>query len=139
VTPTQRPARPSFTSQAAQDVHDIARTDRALATMALHLAIELHNGEREHKPLDDRVKTGDLGDCYKAPFGHDADRPSHRLVYRLLQDQLQVVEVIAVGPREQDVAYLMAGLRLGRITDPYRKSMTERIVHRVLARFRGDV
>lgn len=138
MTRPQRPARPSFTRQAAQDVHDIARTDRALATMALHVAIELHNDERQHMPLDNRVKTGDLGDCYKAPFGHDATRPTHRLVYRLVEGDIEVVEVLAVGPREQDVAYLMAGLRLGRITDPYRKSVAERIVHRVLSRFRGD-
>ncbi len=87
-------------------------------------------GRRTAEPLLSGSATG--------AFGHDADRPTHRLVHRLVEGEMQVVEVLAVGPREQDVAYLMAGLRLGRITDPYRKLVAERIVHRVLSRFRGD-
>ncbi|MGI9015987.1 MAG: hypothetical protein ACR2HR_02595 [Euzebya sp.] len=129
-----RPSRPRFTTQAAADVHAIAQVDRDLANMALHLAIDLHEGRRDHTPLNDRVKTGDLSDCYKATFGHDTRRPSHRLVYRLVDGDMEVVEVVAAGPREDDVAYLMAGLRLGRINDPYRRSLAQRIIHRALGR-----
>ncbi len=102
--------------------------------MALRLAVRIHDGHVDGVPLNDRTKTGDLRDCYKAPFGHDPLNPTHRLVYRRVGAALEVVEVIAVGPRQDDAAYLMAGLRMDRITDP-RRSLAERIVHRVLTRF----
>ena len=132
---TGRPSRPQFTRAAAADVHRIAATDRALAEMALRLAVRIHDGHAGGIALSDRTKTGDLSDCYKAPFGHDHLNPTHRLVYRWAGGTLEVVEVIAVGPRQDDAAYLMAGLRLDRITDPARRSLAQRIVHRVLTRF----
>lgn len=106
--------------------------------MALRLAVQIHDGHGDGIPLSDRTKTGDLSDCYKAPFGHDPRNPTHRLVYRRVGDAVEVVEVIAVGPRQDDAAYLMAGLRMERITDPARRSLAERIVHRVLTRFTGS-
>lgn len=129
--PTRSP-RPQFTKAAAADVHRIAEVDRGLAEQALRLAIDIHDGRATGAPLNERGKTGDLSDCFKAPFGHEVDRPSHHLVYRLVGDGVEVVEVVAVGPREQDVAYLLAGLRLGRIADEKRRSLAERIVFRAL-------
>lgn len=130
-----RPARPQFTKAAAADIHRIAEADRALAEMALRLAVRIHDGHVDGVPLSDRTKTGDLRDCFKAPFGHDPLNPTHRLVYRRVGGAMEVVEVIAVGPRRDDAAYLMAGLRMDRIADPVRRSLAERVVHRVLTRF----
>lgn len=132
---SERPPRPQFTKAAAADVHRIAAADRALAEMALRLAVRIHDGRANGVPLSDRTKTGDLRDCFKVPFGHDPLNPTHRLVYRLVAEGLEVVEVIAVGPRQDDAAYLMAGLRMDRISDPARRSLAERIIHRVLTRF----
>ena len=103
--------------------------------MALRLAVRIHDGQADGVPLSHRTETGDLSDCYKAPFGHDPLNPTHRLVYRRVGGGSEVVEVIAVGPRQEDAAHLMAGLGMDRITDPARRSLVQRIVHRVLTRF----
>ncbi len=130
-----RPSRPQFTKAAAADVHRIAAADRDLAEMALRLAVSIREGKADGVPLTERTKTGDLSDWFKAPFGHDPTNPSHRLVYRFVDQVPEIVEVVAVGPRQDDAAYLMAGLRMERIEDPIQRSLAERIVHRVLNRF----
>lgn len=71
--------------------------------------------------LEHRGGTGDLSDCRTVKFGPDevADDgaqlgPALRLVYRLLPSNhdRQMVEVIAVAPRRDLVAYYLASLRL---------------------------
>lgn len=42
-----------------------------------------------------------------------------------------VAEVVAVTDRAQDLPCLLAGLRLGRIEDPVRRSYAGRRVHRI--------
>lgn len=66
--------------------------------------------------IDDR--TGDLSDRRKIKFGPDHGRgPIYRLVYRLLPDNYEPakVEIVAIGRKEDLVAYVLAATRLDRI------------------------
>jgi hypothetical protein len=65
--------------------------------------------------MHDDAKTGD---------------PTHCLTYcgKIL---VEVCEVITVEARTEDLAYLLAGVRLGRINDPVRRSDISRRVNRI--------
>lgn len=124
-----------FTGAARQDVRELARTDVALARAALRLAKGIASGEVQGVPLRRFGKTGDLGDCRKAYFGRQADDDTHRLVFRVRRDgTVEIVEVLVVAEREGDVAYLLAGLRLGRLDDPVRRADAERSIARTRRR-----
>ncbi len=64
---------------------------------------------------------GDLSDCRKVYFDEpDYDgAPRYRLVYRLLPNEVQAVEVeaVATGRRAAMAAYVEAARRLGRFVD----------------------
>lgn len=91
---------------------------------------QLVAGEESPQPLHDHAKTGDLGDCGKIVVAVD-DEPEYRIVVRDLGGHFQVSEVVAVEARESDLPYLLAGLRLGRITDPMRGSDVQRRIRRI--------
>lgn len=59
------------------------------------------------------------------------DEPEYRIVVRDLGGHFQVSEVVAIEDREQDLPYLLAGLRLGRITDQIRRSDFQRRIQRI--------
>jgi hypothetical protein len=67
-------------------------------------------------PLENMAVTADLTDCRKLYFGL-GDPPSHRIVYRELEDSgdVEILEVVAVETREELYAYLLAANRLGRL------------------------
>lgn len=109
-----------------------------IARQALRTIIEVDAGRRTLKPLGSMAKTGDLTDCGRTYFGVDADADTHRIVFRRIAGRLEVVEVlevVAVEERADDVVYLAAGLRLGRLeADPVRRSDAARKVHRARKR-----
>lgn len=124
-----------LTAAARQDLHDLKQHDIGLVRAALRLAKRIERAEIDGVPLRDFGKTGDLGDCRKAYFGADAGADTHRMVFRLLRgDAIEIVEIVSVGEREGDVAYLQAALRLGRIDDPVRRSDAQRRVSRARQR-----
>ena len=62
------------------------------------------------------------------------DEPELRVVVRDVGDDgFEVVEVVAIAERADDLAYLVTALMLERITDPVRKSDTTRRLARILA------
>jgi hypothetical protein len=81
--------------------------------------------------LHDYVKTGDPTDRGKIVVAVEGE-PEHRIVVRDLGgDAFEVSEVIAVEDRTGDLPYLLAGLRLGRLDDPVRRSEAQRRVARI--------
>ncbi len=50
---------------------------------------------------------------------------------RRIDGSFRVTEIIAVEDRTGDLPYLLAGLRMERITDPIRRSDTQRRVSRI--------
>jgi hypothetical protein len=84
-------------------------------------------------PLQDFAKTGDLSDCGKIIVEVE-DGPEYRIVVRDSGGRYDVVDVFVVEARADDLAYLLAGLRLGRILDPIRRSDTQRRVARIRQR-----
>ncbi len=60
------------------------------------------------------AKTGDLSDCRKLYFGL-GNPPSHRIVYRVLDETIEIIEIVAVEARADMYVYLLAALRLGRL------------------------
>ena len=94
-----------------------ALPDIATRQMAVNMLLHVRNGDAQGIPLDNRVSTGDLGDCYKLYFDPDgSDKPRFRLVYRFTPNEVQAVaiEAVAVGRRQGLDAYLRAAARLGR-------------------------
>lgn len=119
-------ARVRFTAAALDDLRRIAERDRALVVAALKLAARVDRGETQPTPLRQFSKTGNLSDCAKAVFGLPGSEDSHRMVFQHDGRDWRVLAVIVVEERTDDIPYLLAGLRLGRITDPVARGKVQR-------------
>lgn len=94
-----------------------ALPDLATRKMALDMLVLVRDGKTRGRPLDDRVSTGDLSDCYKLYFDPDGSgKPRFRLVYRYTPTEVAAVavEAVAVGRRAQLDAYRRAIANLDR-------------------------
>jgi mRNA interferase RelE/StbE len=94
-----------------------ALPDLATRKMALDMLVLVRDGKTHGRPLDDRVSTGDLSDCYKLYFDPDGSgKPRFRLVYRYTPTEVAAVavEAVAVGRRADLDAYRRALTNLGR-------------------------
>ena len=109
------------------EIHD--RSIDALREVFRRLR-QLDRGEITPIPLQDFAKTGDLSDCSKIVV-ETADGPEYRIVVRESGGIYDVVDVVVVEARTEDLAYLLAGIRLGRIHDPIRKSDAQRRIDRI--------
>jgi hypothetical protein len=97
----------------------------------LRLLKQLDAGELLPRRLQDYAKTGDLTDCGKIVVEVEGE-PEHRIVVRDVgRGNFEVCEVITVEARNEDLAYVLAGVRLGRINDPVRRSDISRRVNRI--------
>jgi mRNA interferase RelE/StbE len=77
----------------------------------------VRDGKTRGRPLDDRVSTRDLRDCYKLYFDPDGSgKPRFRLVYRYTPTEVAAVavEAVAAGRRAELDAYRRAITNLGR-------------------------
>jgi hypothetical protein len=121
-----------FTDDAIDDLRGIR--DRALPvlTEVFRALKRLDEGSLRPVPLNDYGKTGDLSDCGKIVVETDG-YPEYRIVVRAIGTTFEISEVVTVEERANDLAYLLTGVRLGRIADPLRRSDTERRI----ARLRG--
>jgi len=119
-----------FTDDALADMRSIK--DRALPVLTeIFRALKrLDEGTLRPVPLKHYGKTGDLSDCGKIVVETDG-HPEYRIVVRDLGNTFEITEVVTVEERTQDLAYLLTGVRLGRITDPIRRSDTERRIARI--------
>jgi hypothetical protein len=125
--------RVRLTSEALEDLDAILdRSIGALRAVFPQLR-RLDRGEIVPTPLQDYAKTGDPADCGKIVVGVD-EGPEYRIVVRSSNGHHDVVEVVVVEARTDDLAYLLAGWRLGRITDPIRRSDTQSRVARIRQR-----
>lgn len=121
----------TFLEDAVEDLRRISMRSPDVVREALRLLKQLDSGELMPRRLHDYAKTGDLSDCGKIVV-EVAGEPEHRIVVRALsRRQFEVCEVISVEARAADLAYLLAGLRLGRIEDPIRRSDIGRRVDRI--------
>lgn len=126
----RRPRRVEFLDAAVEDLRTIAERSPAVVREALRILQRLERGEIEPIALHDYAKTGDLEDCGKLVVIVEGE-PEYRIVVRRVGESFEVCEVIAVEAREGDLAYLLAGLRLARLTDPVRRSDAQRRVDRI--------
>lgn len=81
------------------------------------MLVLVRDGKTRGQPLDARVSTDDLSDCYKLYFDPDrSGKPRFRLVYRYTSTEIAAValEAVAVGRRAQLDAYRRALANLGR-------------------------
>lgn len=128
---TLRFARVTFRDDAMEDLRRLAERSRATLLEVFRLLKALDAGALASVPLHDYVKTGDLTDCGKIVVAIEGE-PQHRIVVRDLgEGGFEVSEVIAVEDRTGDLPYLLAGLRLGRLEDPVRRSDAQRRVARI--------
>ena len=120
-----------FLDEAVEDLRRIATRSPETAKEVLRLLKQLDSGELVPRRLQDYAKTGDLSDCGKILVEVDG-QPEHRIVVRDVgRGNFEVCEVITVDVRTEDLAYLLAGVRLGRINDPVRRSDIGRRVDRI--------
>ena len=128
-----RPApfeRVTFLDEAIEDLKSVAARSQAVLTEVFRLLKNLDAGTLTPQPLHDFAKTGDLSDCGKIVVALP-DEPEYRIVVKGEGGTFTISEVIAVEDRTQDLPYLLAGLRLGRIQDPVRRSDAGRRVYRI--------
>lgn len=119
-----------FHEGALEDLRHLAERSRPVLIEVFRLLKRLDAGTLRPEPLHDYAKTGDLSDCGKIVVALEGE-PEHRIVVRDLGGHLVVSEVIAVDDRSGDLPYLLAGLRLGRLDDPVRRSDAERRIARL--------
>jgi hypothetical protein len=119
-----------FLAAAADDVRALAQRSRPVLEEVFRLLILLDRGSISATPLQDFAKTGDTRDCGKLVVAVEGE-PEHRIVVREVGGRFEVVEVVAVEDRTGDLPYLLAGLRLGRLDDPVRRSEAQRRVARI--------
>ena len=130
MSPASSFERVQFLDAALDDLRGVAQRSPHIVREVFRLLTLLDSGAIAPQPLRAFGKTGDLTDCGKIVVAVDGE-PEHRIVVRSLQGRFEVSEVVAVEDRSQDLPYLLAGLRLGRITDPVRRSDAQRRIHRV--------
>jgi len=131
VSPAQGPyERVQFLDAAREDLRLIHQRNPRILREVFSLLKQLDAGSITPTELRDFGKTGDLSDCGKIVVVVE-DEPEHRIVVRSVGSRFEVSEVVAVEDRTQDLPYLLAGLRLGRIGDPVRRSDAQRKVFRV--------
>ena len=124
-------ANVTFLDEAVEDLRRIAKRSPEVVKEVLRLLKQLDAGELVPRRLQDYAKTGDLTDCGKIVVALDGS-PEHRIVVRDVgRGNFEVCEVITVEARTEDLAYLLAGARLGRINDPVRRSDISRRVNRI--------
>lgn len=128
--PAGRFERVQFLDAAADDLRALSATNKIVAIEVFRLLKQLDAGDVQPRPLQDFMKTGDLSDCGKLVVAVDG-QPEHRIVVRRIGDHYEVAEVIAIQDRTEDLPYLVAGLRLGRLSNPVRRSDALRRVARV--------
>ena len=122
--------RVTFLDAAVDDLKLVAARSQAVLTEVFRLLKRLDAGTVTPQPLQDFAKTGDLSDCGKLVVALP-NEPEYRIVVRGQGGTFTVSEVIAVEDRTQDLPYLLAGLRLGRIDDAVRRSDAGRRVYRI--------
>jgi hypothetical protein len=127
--------RVRFLDEAKDDMRVLARRSRPVLIEAFRLLKLLDLGQLAPTPLHDISKTGDLSDCGKIVVAVEGE-PEYRIVVREVDDSVDV-DVIAVEDRMEDLPYLLAGLRLGRIADPVRRSDAQRRVSRIRRHLEG--
>lgn len=128
-----RPApfeRVTFLDEAIEDIKLIAARSQDVVTEVFRLLKQVDASTLTPRPLHDFSKTGDLTDCGKIIVTLPGE-PEYRIVVKGEDGTFTVAEVVAVEDRTQDLPYLLAGLRLGRIEDPIRRSDAGRRVHRI--------
>ena len=119
-----------FLAAAADDVRTLAERSRPVLEEVFRLLVLLDRGSISATPLQDFARTGDLRDCGKLVVAVEGE-PEHRIVVREVGGRYEVVAVVAVEDRTGDLPYLLAGLRLGRLDDPVRRSEAQRRVARI--------
>jgi len=123
--------RVTFLDEAMGDLRSLAERSPVILVEVFRLLKALDAGVLSPVPLHDYAKTGDLTDCGKIVVELPGE-PEHRIVVRDLGGgDFEVSEVIDVEDRAGDLPYLLAGLRLGRLEDPVRRSDAQRRVDRI--------
>lgn len=128
--------RVQFLDEAVDDMRSLARRSPTVLREVLARLKALDSGTLQPQPLSDFSKTGDLTDCGKIVIALEGEH-EYRVVVRSIAGTFHVSEVVAVEERTQDLPYLLAGIRLGRIDDPVRRSDTQRRIYRIREMLEG--
>ncbi len=123
-------ARVVFTDAAIEDLRAIKAQAAPVLRQVFIALKQLEGGHLQPTALNDYGKTGDLSDCGKIVI-ETPGYPEYRIVLRAAAGEFEVIEVICVEERVGDLAYLLAGVRLGRIADPDRRTDAQRRIARI--------
>jgi hypothetical protein len=116
-----------------EDLRRIAKRSPEVVKEVFRLLKQLDAGELLPRRLQDYAKTIVHPNCGKIVVEVEVEgEPEHRIVVRDVgRGNFEVCEVITVEARAEDLTYLLAGVRLGRINDPVRRSDISRRVNRI--------
>ena len=122
-----------FTEWARDDLRSVMERFPVVAIKVVATLRQLEFGNVQVQQLRNFGKTGDLTDCGKIPVIVDGF-PEHRIVVRDTgSGGFEVLDVVAVEERADDLVYLLTAVRLARLVQPVHRSDTERRIARILA------
>jgi hypothetical protein len=103
-----------FYPQVAEDLRNLPR--RSLQVIVIDLLTQIKMGTERGRPLSFLDSTGDLSDCRKVYFDDRDGSPRFRIVIMEHgRAEVEIVEIVAVGRREDLHVYRAALKRLGRM------------------------
>jgi len=123
--------RVTFRDEALEDLRGLAVRSRVLVLEVFRQLKALDAGELQPTPLRSFAKSGDLRDCGKLVVAVAGEGELRIVVRDVAGGGFVVSEVIVIEDRADDLPYLLAGLRLGRLHDPVRRSEAQRRIDRI--------
>lgn len=106
----------SFVPLVAADILALEEIDPAAVDAAEGILDDLAHGRVTGKPLGARHISGDLTGLARVKFDLADRRPQRfRLLYRQPKDA--ILEIIAIGPRDEHAIYRAAAQRLGPVAE----------------------
>lgn len=133
---SQPKRRAHYLPAATADLGGLEQDNHRLVVRAQALVELVVDREIEGEELKLLASYGDLSDCRKIYFGVTSE-PTHRIVYRLLADEeIEVVQVVAVEQREEGYVYLLAAQRLARLPGETKKRLNR--VHQGVIKRRSE-
>jgi hypothetical protein len=123
--------RVTFRDEALEDLRRLAVRSRVLVLEVFRQLKALDAGELQPTPLRSFAKSGDLRDSGKLVVAVAGEGELRIVVRDVAGGGFVVSEVIMIEDRADDLPYLLAGLRLGRLHDPVRRSEAQRRIDRI--------
>lgn len=86
---------------------DLKKLDKSIRTQVIKKAISLQDNPFLGDPLGNKLGL-DLTGYYKL----DVAKKTYRIIYRLIGEEIEVVEIVGIGKRDKEEIYRLVAKRL---------------------------